>query len=168
MIEKFQFEKTTLPGAYLIRPFYADDLRGGFIKDYNIDTFRENGLDYELKEVFYTVSHRGVIRALHFQLGRQQPKLVRCISGHVYDVIADLRPGSPTFGQWEAFDLTGDNRLSLISPLSSDTGTWCWKIPSFPTSAGRCSSAKAIPGSGTTIPTWPLNGLFGRSAAPSS
>lgn len=116
MIEKFQFEKTTLPGAYLIRPFYADDLRGGFIKDYNIDTFRENGLDYELKEVFYTVSHRGVIRALHFQLGRQQPKLVRCISGHVYDVIADLRPGSPTFGQWEAFDLTGDNRLSLYIP----------------------------------------------------
>ena len=116
MIEKFQFEETSLKGACKIRPFYADDLRGGFIKDYNIDTFRENGLDHPLKEVFYTVSRRGVIRALHFQLGKQQPKLVRCISGHVYDVIVDLRPGSPTFGRWEAFDLTGENRLSLYIP----------------------------------------------------
>lgn len=116
MVQKFEFQKLDLSGAYLIKPFFADDLRGGFIKDYNIDTFRANGIEHELKEVFYTLSKRGVIRAIHFQLGKQQPKLVRCISGHVYDVIVDLRPDSPTFGKWRGFDLTGDNMNSLYIP----------------------------------------------------
>ena len=116
MIEKFQFQELELKGAYLIKPFYSTDERGGFIKDYNIDTFRANGIEHELKEVFYTVSHRGVIRAQHFQRVKEQAKLVRCISGHVYDVIIDLRKESPTFGKWLGFDLTGDNRLSLYVP----------------------------------------------------
>ena len=68
-------------------------------KDYNIDMFKANGIEHELKR-FSIPSLRGVIRAMHFQLVKQQAKLVRCISGHVYDVIADLRPDSPTFGQW--------------------------------------------------------------------
>ena len=55
MIEKFDFQKTELEGAYLIKPFYATDERGGFIKDYNVDTFKANGIDHELKEVFYTI-----------------------------------------------------------------------------------------------------------------
>ena len=63
-----------------------------------------------------TISKRGVIRAIHFQLDRQQAKLVRCISGHVYDVIVDLRPASPTFGQWRGFDLTGENQVELYVP----------------------------------------------------
>lgn len=116
MMQKFEFKELGLKGAYLIKPFCATDERGAFIKDYNVDTFRENGIKHNLKEVFYTVSHRGVIRALHFQLGKQQPKLVRCISGHVYDVIVDLRPNSPTFGKWQGFDLTGENRLELYVP----------------------------------------------------
>lgn len=116
MIQKFSFEETTLEGAYKITPFYATDERGGLIKDYNVDTFRENGIEHELKEVFYTLSKRGVIRAIHFQLNKQQAKLVRCISGHVYDVIVDLRPDSPTFGQWEGFHLTGENTVELYIP----------------------------------------------------
>ena len=116
MIQKFEFQELDLKGAYLIKPFHATDERGGFIKDYNIDTFKSNGIDHDLKEVFYTVSKRGVIRALHFQLVKQQAKLVRCVSGHVYDVIADLRPDSPTFGQWRGFHLTGKNTLSLLVP----------------------------------------------------
>ena len=116
MIEHFEFKELDLKGAYLIKPFYADDLRGGFVKDYNADTFKANGIDHELKEVFYTISKRGVIRATHFQLVKQQAKLVRCVSGHVYDVIVDLRPDSPTFGQWRGFDLTGDNRACLLVP----------------------------------------------------
>ena len=116
MIEKFDFQKTELEGAYLIKPFYANDERGGFIKDYNVDTFEANGIEHELKEVFYTISHKGVIRALHFQLVKQQAKLVRCVKGHVYDVIVDLRPNSPTFGKWQGFDLTEDNRLELYIP----------------------------------------------------
>lgn len=115
-MQPFEFQELDLKGAYRIRPFYAADLRGGFVKDYNIDTFRANGIEHQLQEVFYTISKRGVIRAMHFQLVKQQAKLVRCISGHVYDVIADLRPNSPTFGQWRGFDLTGGNQLCLYVP----------------------------------------------------
>ena len=116
MAQKFDFQQLDLEGAYLIKPFYASDNRGGFIKDYNIDTFKANGIEHELKEVFYTISKKGVIRATHFQLVKQQAKLVRCISGHVYDVIVDLRPSSPTFGKWLGFHLTGENSLSLLVP----------------------------------------------------
>lgn len=116
MIQKFEFQELDLKGAYLIKPFYATDARGGLIKDYNVDTFRANGIDHDLKEVFYTISKRGVIRATHFQLEKQQAKLVRCISGHVYDVIVDLRPDSPTYGQWRGFHLTGENTNCLLVP----------------------------------------------------
>ena len=116
MIQKFEFKGLDMKGAYEITPFYATDERGGFIKDYNIDAFKQNGIDHELKEVFYTISKKGVIRAMHFQLVKQQAKLVRCISGHVYDVIIDLRPDSPTFGKWQGFDLTGENQKALYIP----------------------------------------------------
>ncbi len=115
-MQKWNFEELSLKGAYKIDPFYADDNRGGFIKDYSYEMFKKNGIDYKLKEVFYTVSKRGVIRALHFQMVRQQAKLVRCISGHVYDVIVDLRPNSSTFGKWLGFDLTGESMTELLVP----------------------------------------------------
>ena len=116
MIQKFEFKKLDLNGAYLINPFCATDNRGGLIKDYNVEMFQNNGIEHKLKEVFYTISKRGVLRAIHFQLGKQQAKLVRCISGHVYDVIVDLRPNSTTFGQWRGFHLTGENMNSLLVP----------------------------------------------------
>lgn len=116
MITKFNFQELDLKGAFKIQPFFAKDERGGFIKDYNIELFKSNGIDLDLKEVFYTISKKGVIRAIHFQLGLQQAKLVRCISGHVYDVIVDLRPGSSTFGRWLGFDLTGENQNELYIP----------------------------------------------------
>ena len=116
MIQKFEFQELDLSGAYRITPFSATDERGGLVKDYNIDTFRANGIEHDLKETFYTISKRGVIRATHFQLQKQQPKLVRCISGHVYDVIVDLRPDSPTYGEWRGFHLTGENKESLLVP----------------------------------------------------
>lgn len=116
MIQKFDFQETSLSGAYRITPFYANDERGGLLKDYNVDVFKANGLQHELKEVFYTISHRSVIRAFHFQRIRQQAKLVRCVSGRVYDVIVDLRIGSPTFRKWEGFELTGENMLCLYVP----------------------------------------------------
>ena len=82
MISPFHFEKLPLEGAYLIDAFYAPDIRGGFCKDYSLETFKQNGIDYDLKEVFYTYSHKGVVRALHFQRVKEQPKLVRCVHGH--------------------------------------------------------------------------------------
>jgi dTDP-4-dehydrorhamnose 3,5-epimerase len=118
----FSFEELPLKGAYLISPFYAPDIRGGFVKDYSEETFAKNGINYELKEVFYTISHKGVIRAIHFQRVKQQPKLVRCISGHVYDVIVDLRKSSPTFKQWLGFDLTGENQKEILVPAGFGHG----------------------------------------------
>lgn len=116
MVTKFDFKELDLKGAFKIQPFYATDERGGFIKDYNVDLFRINGIEHELKEVFYTISKRCVIRAIHFQLVKQQAKLVRCISGRIYDVIVDLRPDSSTFGQWQGFELTGENQKMLYVP----------------------------------------------------
>jgi dTDP-4-dehydrorhamnose 3,5-epimerase len=110
------FSRVAITRAYLITPFFAPDIRGGFVKDYSQEVFAQNGINYELKEVFYTISHKGVIRALHFQRVKQQPKLVRCVSGHVYDVIVDLRKDSPTFKQWIGFDLTGDNFKEILVP----------------------------------------------------
>lgn len=76
----------------------------------------------ELKEVFYTISKRGVIRATHFQLRKQQSKLVRYITDHIYDVTVGLRPKSPTFRQWRKAHLTGDNTHSLLVPAQFGYG----------------------------------------------
>lgn len=122
MLQKFDFQELDLKGAYLIKPFYATDERGGLIKDYNINTYKEAGIDHELKETFYTVNKRGVIRAIHFQLDKPQPKLMRCISGHVYHVIVDLRAESETFGQWRHFDLRGDDPVCLLVPSGFGQG----------------------------------------------
>lgn len=116
MIEKFEFTELDLKGAFLIRSFYSSDERGGFIKDYNIDMFREHGIKHELKETFYTISHKGVIRALHFQKVKEQAKLVRCVKGRIYDVIVDLRPESSTFKQWRGFELSEENRMEVFVP----------------------------------------------------
>lgn len=122
MVNKFDFKELDLKGAYLIRPFYATDKRGGFIKDYNIDIYEAAGINHDLKETFYTISKRGVIRAIHFQLEKPQPKLMRCISGHVYHVIVDLRKSSPTYGQWRHFDLKGDDPMCLLVPSGFGQG----------------------------------------------
>ncbi len=116
MTQKFNFKELVLKRAYEIKTFYATDERGGLIKDYNIDTFRENGVEYELKETFYTLNKKGVIRALHFQMEKPQPKLMRCISGSVYYVMVDLRGDSDTFGQYLTYDLKGTEPVSLLVP----------------------------------------------------
>jgi dTDP-4-dehydrorhamnose 3,5-epimerase len=110
------FKELSLSGAYMIKPFIADDLRGRFIKDFSYDDLKSNGIIHDLKEVFYTVSKKNVIRAIHFQLENQQAKLVRCISGHIYDVIVDLRLNSNTFGKWIGFHLYGNEPVTLYIP----------------------------------------------------
>ena len=77
MIQKFEFKETKIAGLMEITPFNADDVRGSFTKDYSKEVFEQNGISHDLQEVFYTTSHKGVIRALHFQREKQQPKLVR-------------------------------------------------------------------------------------------
>lgn len=116
MIKPFEFKQTKIEGLIEINPFNADDVRGCFTKDYSKEIFEQNNIEYNLAEVFYTTSHKGVIRALHFQRVKQQPKLVRCIYGHVFDVVVDLRKDSKTFKQWLSFDLTGDNKKEILIP----------------------------------------------------
>lgn len=116
MIQKFAFEETEIKGLIKVTPFNADDIRGCFTKDYSKEVFEANGITHNLKEVFYTTSYKGVIRALHFQREKQQPKLVRCIYGHVYDVVVDLRKDSPTFKKWLGFDLIGEEHTEILVP----------------------------------------------------
>lgn len=116
MIQKFEFKETKISGLIEITPFNADDVRGCFTKDYSKEVFKANGISYDLAEVFYTTSYKGVIRALHFQRVMQQPKLVRCIWGHVWDVVVDLRKDSSTFKQWLAFDLIGEKHNEILVP----------------------------------------------------
>ena len=122
MIQKFEFTETKIKGLFQITPFNEDDVRGCFTKDYSKEVFEANGIAYELKEVFYTTSYKGVIRALHFQRIKQQPKLVRCIHGHVYDVVVDLRKGSPTFKDWLGFDLIGAKHNEILVPADCAYG----------------------------------------------
>lgn len=116
MIQKFEFRPTEIEGLLEVTPFNADDVRGCFTKDYSREVFEANGIHHDLAEVFYTTSHKGVVRALHFQRNHQQPKLVRCIWGHVYDVVVDLRPKSPTFKKWLGFDLIGEKHNEILVP----------------------------------------------------
>jgi len=122
MIQKFVFNETEIKGLYEITPFNAEDIRGCFTKDYSKEVFEQNGIHHDLQEVFYTTSHKGVIRALHFQRVKQQPKLVRCIWGHVYDVVVDLRKNSPTFKKWLGFDLIGERHNEILVPAGCAHG----------------------------------------------
>jgi dTDP-4-dehydrorhamnose 3,5-epimerase len=116
MTQNFSFEKTKFDLAYLIKPFIAYDERGYLLKDYSKEELDKNGIVHDIKEVFYTSSYKGVIRAIHFQRNKEQPKLVRCVKGKIFDVIVDLRKESRTSGQWEGFYLDGDNKNELLIP----------------------------------------------------
>lgn len=116
MIQPFEFKETKIKGLIEVTPFNADDIRGCFTKDYSKEIFEANGIKYDIQEIFYTTSHKGVIRALHFQRVKQQPKLVRCIFGHVYDVVVDLRKDSPTYKEWLGFDLIGEKHNEILVP----------------------------------------------------
>ena len=116
MIQPFEFKETKIKGLIEVTPFNADDIRGCFTKDYSKEIFEANGIKYDIQEIFYTTSYKGVIRALHFQRVKQQPKLVRCIFGHVYDVVVDLRKDSPTYKEWLGFDLIGEKHNEILVP----------------------------------------------------
>lgn len=99
---------TALRDVKLIRPRKLGDERGWFTELFNARTFAAAGLPQQFVQDNQSFSARGVLRGLHYQLGQPQGKLVRAISGHIWDVAVDLRPGSPDFGKWAGFDLKGD------------------------------------------------------------
>jgi dTDP-4-dehydrorhamnose 3,5-epimerase len=96
----FKALPTDFPGLMLLQPRVFEDRRGTFVKTYHRDCFSELGLDFEPKESFFSCSHRGVLRGMHFQSPpRAYDKVVCCVAGRVLDVSLDLRKGSPTFGR---------------------------------------------------------------------
>ena len=122
MVQTFEFFETSIEGLIAINVFNSSDVRGCFTKDYSKEVFDKNGIEHDLVETFYTTSHKGVIRALHFQRVKQQPKLIRCIYGRVWDVVVDLRKDSKTFMKWIAFELSGDIYKEILIPAGCGHG----------------------------------------------
>jgi dTDP-4-dehydrorhamnose 3,5-epimerase len=108
---------TTLPGAKLIVPRVFPDDRGFFAETFRESTLVEAGIRHTWVQDNQSRSTRGVVRGLHFQIGQGAAKLVRCGRGHIWDVIVDLRSGSPTYGQWEGFDLDDKEMRVLYVPV---------------------------------------------------
>jgi dTDP-4-dehydrorhamnose 3,5-epimerase len=105
---------TRLEGPLLVRTAVHGDERGFFQETYRRGTFAELGIDDDFVQDNHSRSRQGVVRGMHFQPG--QAKLVRCARGAILDVLVDIRPGSPTFGQWEAFELSDTNSLQIYCP----------------------------------------------------
>jgi dTDP-4-dehydrorhamnose 3,5-epimerase len=109
--------KTEIEGLLLIEPDVYEDPRGYFFECYHAEKYREAGIVNVFVQDNESKSGYGVIRGLHYQLEPfSQAKLVRVIRGRVYDVAVDLRQGSPTFGKWLGFELTGKNKKQLFVP----------------------------------------------------
>ncbi len=116
MKSDFHFRETKIQGLTLIEPFFLPDERGHFIKWFEKSIFKTHGITLNPYESFDSLSSEGVIRGLHFQKKHWQSKLVRCLSGELFDVAIDLRKASPTFGKWEGFYLSNKNRNMLFIP----------------------------------------------------
>ena len=108
---------TPLTGVSILTPKTFQDQRGSFVKTYHVDSFQELGLDFTPKEEFYSISHKGVIRGMHFQTPpADHAKVVFCISGNVLDVVVDLRVSSPSYGKYITVELSGANHNMLFIP----------------------------------------------------
>jgi dTDP-4-dehydrorhamnose 3,5-epimerase len=113
----FEFTETKLVDVILVTPKVFPDSRGSFWECYKKSDFAANGIADDFVQDNHSISHKNVVRGLHFQRPPQdQAKLVRCTAGVVFDVVVDIRCGSPTFGQWEGFTLSSDNRKILYVP----------------------------------------------------
>lgn len=109
--------KTAIPGCYELSPTVFKDKRGLFVKTFHQDIFSENGLETHFTEEYYTLSHRDVVRGLHFQVPpMDHVKLVYCVAGEVIDAVVDLRVGSPTYGQFEVFTLSAKKGNMVYIP----------------------------------------------------
>lgn len=135
----FKFNKTSIEGVYIIEPQVFGDNRGYFMETYHKEVFSENGLDMEFVQDNQSKSKKGVLRGLHFQYTQPQGKLVRVISGEVFDVAVDLRKDSPTYGKWEGVLLSAENKKQFYIPegfahgfvVLSDTAEFTYKCTDF-------------------------------------
>lgn len=111
-----EFETTRLPGVVRIRPRVFTDARGFFMETWQREKFAGAGLRPDFVQENHSRSRRGVLRGLHYQNPQPQGKLVRAVSGAIFDVAVDLREGSATFGQWEGFRLDAEHHEMLWVP----------------------------------------------------
>lgn len=109
--------ETRLAGLVLIEPAVHGDLRGFFLETFRAGAYRDVGIGQEFVQDNHSRSGHGTLRGLHFQMGSGQAKLVRCARGAIRDVVVDIRPSSPTFGQYEAFDLDDALHHQLFVPV---------------------------------------------------
>lgn len=132
---KFKFNETAIKDVYVIEPEVFGDARGYFMETYSFEEFSEAGLNYNFVQDNQSSSSKGVLRGLHFQKMHPQAKLVRVISGEVFDVAVDLRAGSETYGKWVGEVLSAENKKQLMIPrgfahgflVLSDTAEFAYK-----------------------------------------
>lgn len=113
---QFNFIKTSIEGLMIIEPKVFGDHRGYFLETYNENDFVQAGLDMKFVQDNQSKSRKGVLRGLHFQTKHQQGKLVRVLSGEVFDVAVDLRKDSSTYRKWFGVILTGENKRQFYVP----------------------------------------------------
>jgi dTDP-4-dehydrorhamnose 3,5-epimerase len=134
------FKETLISGVLIYEPRVFHDDRGYFFESYSTRHWQEAGLDVHFVQDNQARSTRGVLRGLHYQVGADaQAKLVRVVEGSVLDVAVDLRPGSPTFGQHIAVELSAENKRQLFVPrgfahgylVLSETAEFSYKCDNF-------------------------------------
>lgn len=138
-MSQIKVTKSPIEGLYVIEPAVHGDNRGYFMETYNQRDMAEHGLNMVFVQDNQSMSVKGVLRGLHLQKEHPQGKLVRVISGRVFDVAVDMRPGSPTFRQWYGLTLTAENKKQFyISEgfahgflVLSDTAEFCYKVTDF-------------------------------------
>ena len=108
-----------IEGVKLVEPAVFGDARGYFMETYNYNDFKEAGIDQIFVQDNQSASVGGVLRGLHFQKQYPQDKLVRVVSGEVFDVAVDLREGSKTYGKWFGSVLSAENKKQLFLPIFS-------------------------------------------------
>ncbi len=139
MMGKIQVTKCPIEGLYIIEPTVFGDSRGYFMETYNQRDLSEQGLNMVFVQDNQSMSNKGVLRGLHFQINHPQGKLVRVIKGRVFDVAVDIRRESTTYGQWFGVELSEDNKKQFyIEPgfahgflVLSDTAEFCYKTTDF-------------------------------------
>jgi dTDP-4-dehydrorhamnose 3,5-epimerase len=107
-------QPTTLEGAFVLEPTVHGDQRGFFLETFRRSELEEVGLEAEFVQDNQSRSRRGIVRGMHFQPG--MAKLIRCARGSIFDVIVDIRRGSPSFGRWEGFELDDTTHRQLYCP----------------------------------------------------
>lgn len=136
---KITVETCNIEGLKVITPSVFGDERGYFMETYQKQDFEQAGINVEFVQDNQSSSRKGVLRGLHFQINYPQDKLVRVVSGEVYDVAVDLRKDSPTYGQWFGVVLSAENKKQFFIPKNfahgfivlSDTAEFTYKCSDF-------------------------------------